>query len=382
MRVLFVSPWARLAGGAEIILWNILNHLDRSRVEPSLAFLEHGPFAEDVRALAMRTDVVPAGRLRHAGRMLAATRSLARVIDEQRPDLIVSWSAKAHVYGASARLVSRARPPAIWWQQMAPEGHWIDRLATALPADAVGAWSHIAAHRQRQLWPQRRTFVVHPGVADPGEPSPAARLAARARLGIPPQRRVLLIVGRLQPWKGQDRFIEAVARLRRLGLDVHGVIVGGAAFGLSTDFASSLAPLAERLAIADRVLFAGQVDDVTSYLRCADVLVNASDLEPFGNVLIEAMAHAVPVLAVAGGGPSEILVDGVSGVLVGSPDSEQLAPGLAGLIGDETYRRRLGRAGRERFLEAFTAQRMADRLATELEEVLAQPSEAAGAHHM
>lgn len=371
MRILVVSPRAARLGGAEIVLWNLLTHLDRARVDARLVFLEDGPFADDVRGLRMRADVVRAARLRHPARALTLQRSLARLIAEQRPDVVLNWSAKAHIYAAAACRLARSRPVVAWWQHMVPDGHWVDRVATALPADAVGACSHVAMRAQRRLRPRRDTFVLHPGVPDPGRPTAGERSAARRRLGIPAERRVLVIVGRLQPWKRQDRFIAAVAALRAQGLDVHGIVVGGAAFGLSEDYAAGLGPLSERLGIADRMLFCGQVDDVAPYLDCADVLVNASDVEPFGNVLIEAMAKAVPVLAVAAGGPAEIVVDGVSGVLVASSGSMVLAESLSGLVVDDERRAALGDAGRARFLEAFTARAMADGLADRLEAIVA-----------
>jgi len=371
MRVLVVSPRAARLGGAEIILWNILRHLDRDRVDPRLIFLEDGPFADEVRGLQMRADVIPAGRLRDPRQAVALQRSVARVIADERPDVVLNWSAKAHIYAAPACRLARSRPVVMWWQQMVPAGHWIDRAATALPADAVGAWSQAAMQAQRRLRPRRDTFVVHPGVPDPGRPTAGERNAARRRLAIPAERRVLVIVGRLQPWKRQDRFIAAVAALRAQGLDVHAIVVGGAAFGLSEDYAAGLAPLGERLGIGDRVLFTGQVDDVAPYLDCADVLVNASDVEPFGNVLIEAMAKAVPVIAVAAGGPAEIVVDGVSGILVPSSDSTVLAEALAGLVVDGDRRSAIGDGGRARFLEAFTAEAMAEGLTGRLEATVA-----------
>ena len=350
-----------------MVLWNILTHLDRARVDPSLALLEPGPLVEAARAIGIAVEAHPAGRMRQLGSAAATVRFLARLIDDQRPDILVNWHAKGHLYGAAARTRARHRPRAVWWQHMIPDGHWLDRVATLLPTDAVGASSHAIATAQARCRPRRRTFVVHPGTPDPGPQGVSQRPAQRAALSIPSRQHVIAIVGRLQKWKGQDRFIHALALLRDQGLDVHGVVIGGAAFGLSTQYAESLPRLADELDLAGQITFTGQIDDVTPYLRCADVLVNASDDEPFGNVLIEGMSYGVPVVAVASGGPLEIISDGTSGILARTGRPHDLADAIARLVRDDELKLRIGQAGRHRFLEAFTAKRMADELTVELE---------------
>lgn len=369
-RILLVTPWARCDGGAEVILWNILTHLDPDRVEVSLAVLEHGPLVEDARAQGMRVDVHPAGRLRQPMSVVSTVRFLASQIDEQRPDVLIDWHAKAHLYGAAAQQLARHRPNVVWWQHMIPNGHWLDRFATALPADAVGACSRAAADAQRTTRPRRATFVVHPGTPDPGVASAQELAALREWLGIPPGRRVVTIVGRLQQWKGHHQFIGALAELRARGTDLHGLVVGGAAFGRSLEYARDLPDHARRCGIADRVTFVGQVDDVAPYVRASDVLVNASAEEPFGNVLIEGMSHGVPVVAVAAGGPLEIIEDGISGVFARSAKSEDLAHAIARLLDDEPYRGQISRGGRQRFLDRFRVDRMAERFTEELESIV------------
>jgi glycosyltransferase involved in cell wall biosynthesis len=370
IRILVVTPWARNDGGAEVILWNILTHLNRERATVSLAVLEQGPLVGEARASGMRVDVHKAGRLRHPVSFVSTVRFLARQIDEQRPDVVIDWHAMTHLYGAAAQRLARHRPKVVWWQHMIPDGHWVDRIATALPSDAVGAWSRAAAEAQRMTRPQRSTFVVHPGTSDPGVVTAQERAALRDELGIPEGRQVVTIVGRLQPWKGQDQFLEALAKLRAGGADLHGLVVGGAAFGRSVDYARDLPHYARRCGIEDRVSFIGQVDDVSPYMRASDVLVNASAAEPFGNVLIEGMSHGVAVVAVAAGGPLEIIEAGVSGVFARSASADDLAAAIARLLDDESFRGEVARGGRERFVNAFGADKMAERFTDEAERLV------------
>ena len=90
---------------------------------------------------------------------------------------------------------------------------------------------------------------------------------------------------------------------------MHTVIVGGDAYGLSPEYARSLPGVVATRASSDAVTMTGQVPDAGPYIEQMDILVNASDPEPFGIVLLEAMARGVPVVAVDSGGPPEIIED-------------------------------------------------------------------------
>jgi glycosyltransferase involved in cell wall biosynthesis len=193
--------------------------------------------------------------------------------------------------------------------------------------------------------------------------------ALRAELGVPEDRTVVGIVGRLQPWKGQHHVIRAVAELARRGHDVHGLVIGGAAFGLSPEYEPELHVLAREEGVVDRVTFAGQLPDAARYLAAMDILVNASKPEPYGLVLLEAMAAGVPTVAYATGGPLDIVVDGVTGLLVPPERLVALADAVEALVVDPEMRERFGEAGRVRVSEVFTPGRAADELVRLLTEV-------------
>jgi glycosyltransferase involved in cell wall biosynthesis len=194
--------------------------------------------------------------------------------------------------------------------------------------------------------------------------------AIRRKLGIPRGKTVVGIVGRLQPWKGQDRFIRAIDELRRRGHDVHGLVVGGNAWDLSPGYEPYLHELVEELDLTSAIDFTGQVANVAAYLRTMDVFVSASEPEPFGIALLEAMALGVPVVAVNAGGPAEIIESGASGILTASGAPNVLANALDPLLSDEKSRNRLGEGGRRRFLKQFTAEQMAISLEESFEDLL------------
>lgn len=368
LRVVIVAPWGERLGGAEEMLYRALRHLDRGRVLPTVVFLGGGEFVREVSELGFATEVIPARRLRRPSETAGAVRRLARLLRRADPDLLLNWSAKTQIYGAPAAALAGLRGRTLWWQHQIPEGHWTERLATALPARAVGCSSPAGMAGQERLRPRRRCFVVTPGVElDAGAPQPPADL--RRELGIPPGRVVVGMVGRLQPWKGQDRLLRALAQLRGEGRDLHVLLVGGDAYDLSPEYAAGLRRLISELGLEGRVTLTGQVEDARPYLSAMDVAVNASDPEPFGIVLIEAMAAAVPVVAVARGGPLEIVEPGVTGALAESGEPAALAAAIEPLLADPERRAAMGAAGEERCRRRFGAAAMAERLAAELEGV-------------
>lgn len=345
------------------MLWNLLGNLAPLRVETTVVFYEAGPFEREVAGLpGIETEIVAVGRLRHLGRAFRAVRELAGLMRASEPDLVLNWAAKAQIYGACAARLAGIEDRVVWWQHAIPTGHWLERMATLLPARAIGCSSGPAAAAQARLRPRRDVFVVHPGI----EPDRVEPTAAET-LGIPAQRLVFGIVGRLQPWKGQHRFVRALSGLIAAGHDVHGLIVGGDAHGLSPEYPAHLERLITELQLTDRITMTGQVADARPYVAAMDVLVNASEAEPFGIVIIEGLSQGVPVIAVGDGGAREILENGVSGVLIPEPGEALLETAMRELAVDPAKRRRIGNAGRETFLERFTAQAMAAKLEAELE---------------
>jgi glycosyltransferase involved in cell wall biosynthesis len=361
VRILVTVPWGERLGGAEAMLQAIVDGADQGGHEVQFVFFEPGPWPAELRDAGFTVEVVRAGRLRDAHRWLPTVARLASIFRRSQPDLILNWAAKTHLYGAPAAVLAGMKDRVLWWQQMIPTGSWIDRAATLLPATAVGCYSQAAAAAQARLSPRRRTFVVSAGAPVPAADAGATPLALAP--GVP----VVGLVGRLQPWKGQDRMLEAQALLRERGHDIHVVIVGGDSYGLSPDYAASLPLLVERLGLAGAVTMTGQVADAGPYIEQMDILVNASDPEPFGIVLLEGMAREVAVVAVDSGGPSEFIEHRSTGMLARSGEPQALADALEELLVSSDLRRTIARAGRERFMRDFTDVALRERFFSELE---------------
>ena len=174
-----------------------------------------------------------------------------------------------------------------------------------------------------------RVEVVHPGV-DLDAFRPVPMLAARARLGLPPDADVLLFVGRIQPLKAPDVLLRAAQQLlrrdpsRRSRLLV--AVVGGPS-GSGLEHPTALADLATDLGLADVVRFVPPVrrDELVDWYAAATLVCVPSYNESFGLVAVEAQAVGTPVVAAAVGGLTTAVADGRSGFLVTGHDPEDYA---------------------------------------------------------
>jgi D-inositol-3-phosphate glycosyltransferase len=174
---------------------------------------------------------------------------------------------------------------------------------------------------------------------------PQDKGAARQALGLSDER-IILFVGRIEPLKGIDILINAVAQLED-GADFHVLIVGGDR--RSQRQVSHLQELASGLGIGERVCFLGAVDHekLPLYYNAADVCVVPSYYESFGLVALEAMACGTPVVASRVGGLTGTVKDGETGYLISWRCPEPFAERLELLLGNETLRHRFGESARE-----------------------------------
>jgi len=206
--------------------------------------------------------------------------------------------------------------------------------------------------------PARRVRIIPPGVdAQRFRPGPADR-GVRRELSDDPDAALVGMVGRLDPDKGVELVVEAMARLGSPS-PAQLVVVGGP--GLAGDGYAAEVEAEARARLGGRVRFLGWTEDVPATLRALDVLVNASVAEPFGLSVLEAQACGVPVVVTDGGGVVELVSHEEDGLVV-RRDPQSLADALGRLLPDPALRREMGRRGR-RAAEARSLDARADALA-------------------
>jgi glycosyltransferase involved in cell wall biosynthesis len=185
-----------------------------------------------------------------------------------------------------------------------------------------------------------------------GDATDAERAALRAELGLPGDAQLIALVGRIEDQKGVDLLVRAVPTVVSGAPRTHVLVVGD-----GTRRAEAEA-LADELGVAGRVHFTGWRHDLAEVMRAVDVLALPSRWEAFGIVNLEAMAAAKPVVGFAVEGIPEVVVHGETGLLSPAGAVDDLARDLVRVLTDPELAARLGAAGRRRFVEHFTPERM------------------------
>ena len=267
----------------------------------------------------------------------------------EKPDLIYalgSRSAKAVLL--SARLTGT---PLVWTSGNIHPISWLDRRLLDASCGVICLCNTIRDQYAGLREAAGKLHVIY-GSVDVAALAAADGAAFRAELGLAPDDVLLGVVGRISPLKGQAEFLEAALGLMARRPEVHAVIVGVAA-SHDEAYHRGLQALARNSPAGDRVHFIGWRNDTPKILKGLDVLVLPSYEEGFGNILLEAMAASKPTAAFAVGGVLEIVVGGVTGLLVPPRDVEALQQAIAGLVADAPFREALGCAGQARAREFF-----------------------------
>jgi glycosyltransferase involved in cell wall biosynthesis len=367
--VAIVMPIGDRRGGAQAMLLDLVREGSDNGVRWLPILLEDGPLAVQLRATGNAVEVIQAGRIRQPSHFASTVARIARYGRAREIVAVLGWMAKGQLYGGLAARV--AGVPAVWFQHGLPERRsGIDRIATMLPARAILTCSRASAQAQSSLRPHRPVRVVYPGIElgrfDPG--SLATPAEARRRLRLPEAGPIVGMVGRLQRWKGMHVLVQAMpAVLARYPL-AHCVIVGGS-HHLEPDYSTFLRAQIRARGLEERVLLVGPQYDVPLWMQAMDVIVHASDQEPFGIVVIEAMALAKPVVATDRAGPREIVTHGIDGFLTPYGDPNSLARAILRYLDDPALADRMGRAARARAGE-FSAARFAGATADALLQIV------------
>lgn len=345
LRVLVLDHTAQL-GGAELALVRLVAALDPDRVSVRVLLFADGPLVGRLRALGVPVRVLPldeAVRTTERGAVLAGpvrtARTVARVLpfvvrlarELRGADVVHTTSLKADLLALPAAAL--ARRPLVW------------HVHDLLTVEYLGA-TLARVVRGLARWP--RAVVVNsqataatlparvaPVVAPPGLGPDQVRDEPRPARHGPP---VVGIVGRVSPTKGQDVFLRAAALVAAQRDDVRFRIVGAALFAEQA-FADDVAALVGTLGLAGRAELVGFTDDPAAAMDALDVLVHASPVaEPFGQVVAEAMARGVPVVATRGGGVAEIVEppgEAPLGRLVPPGDPAALAAAVLATLADD-----------------------------------------------
>ena len=351
-------------GGSDVSLLQLIERLDRRRFRPMIALPADGPLVPRLAAAGCEVLIVDRMRKlttrRGLGFLLAfafnyplAVWRLARLAAARHVDLIHTNTIH-NLYGIGLAAVTRR--PHVWhvreivWQSgvVRRVERWLARLSdrVVVTSDAVGEM-FVTASGQLGA----NVCKVPNGVDLQAFAPGPANAAIRAALDLPADGPVVGVVCRLDAWKGVDVFLRAAAIVAEARPDARFAVFGGAIEGQQA-YARELEALASSLGLRDAVRFAGWrfgPPDMPSVYRALSLLVLPSRRpEPFGLVLLEAMATGLPVVATDQGGPREICGEGETGRHVPPDDPARLAEAIRWMLDHPDRARAMGESGRRR----------------------------------
>lgn len=380
-RILFVDHVSKVLGGAEVNLLELLALPDaRTGWEASVACAPGSPLAAALAKLDVPCHTYgfapalnelrvvgrgfnPVAKLRGWRELQRATGRLREIVAGVRPDVLLSCANKDHfTAGAVAATTGR---PSVWWVNdilSADFFSWPVRRVFALKARQLATRLTPVSDFGRAALvavgvPADRLVTIHNGIPlDRYRRSPSTLL--RDQLKLAPGEPLFGLVGRITPWKGQDLFLRLAAAWARAGRPGRFVIVGRA-FNEDEPFEASLKAYVRQHRLEARVHFVAFQADLAATLSQLDGLLHCSiKPEPFGRVLIEAMAVGVPVVGARAGGVPEILTDGVDGLLAAPGQLAEYLQHLVTLVEDPGRGAALAREGRRTVERRFTLERV------------------------
>lgn len=369
MKTLIVMPSASCHGGAEAALLHLIQQRAAAGLELKLVFLESGEMVALAREFGLEAEVIHAGRLRSLRAVFSTVRAIREVIQAWKPSIVLGWMTKAHIYSGLAARGTAAAP--MYFQMGLPDGGVVDCLARMVPAAGALGCSEFVAREQGAK-------VRHPvkGVALAADVSHASASTSPAelkkKLGFAPDKPLVGIVGRLQHWKGMHVYLRAMSQVVKTMPSVQGVIVGGI-HDQEPGYLESLEKLRAELGLTKVVSMVGRQTNVPEWMSAMDVVVHASQREPFGIVVVEAMALGKAVIATSPGGPEEIITDGEDGLLVPWNEPDALASAILRMLQDPDCAAVMAAKARERSAR-FSTKMYAARTGESLRELLTTTS--------
>jgi starch synthase (maltosyl-transferring) len=338
-------------GGAERAMVELALRIDRTRFTPVVYCLASRP-ADDAPSLVPALEgagvEVHCLGARRAWQLFPTVRRLGRLLASQRPDLVQTFLFHANLVGRLAarragvpRVVSgiRVAEPRRWHA-------WAERLTAGRVDRYVCVSRAVADFAARRMKLDPDKLRVIPNGIDV-RPYEEARPAGPDSLGLPPGRRLVTCVGRLDLQKGVDLLVESAGRWLARVPDCDLLLVGRG------PLESRLRERCRAVGIAGRVVFPGWRADVPAVLAASRLAVLPSRWEGMPNILLEAMAAGLPVVATDVAGVREVLGPLADAQVVPPEAPEALTQRIVRLLTDPDHAAKLGQKNRERVRNEF-----------------------------
>lgn len=360
--VLFTD--ADVFAGTEQHMLGLADGLSEQDVDVAIACPRPSALAERCDEIGIRVVPIDKGGLVD----WAAVRKLRRLLRSGRYDIIHAHNGRTAFSGAIAVRLAR-RGALIATQHFLEPNHLNDRGLKAVLSQIAHRWvAHVArkfvaisqavraAMSERGETSPEHIVVIPNGISDPLPKVSTAPAEVRREWGVEADAPMVVCVARLEREKDIRTLVEAMSQVVRQVPRARCLLAGEGSLQGQIERQISQNGLGE----AVRLL--GFVPDASTIMSAADVFVLPSLAEPFGLVIIEAMAMARPVIATRAGGAAEIVVDQQTGLLVPPSSPDEMSRAIVSLLNHPERARALGEAGRQRFLNTYTQRRMVDEM--------------------
>jgi glycosyltransferase involved in cell wall biosynthesis len=362
-RILAISNHGIMLGGGEHSFLDLISHLPHVWKPFALVPYE-GELQTRLSENGIETHVIPLPSIRpwFIHNIFACLRSYFVIRRKYRPDLIYANGSRAAFYGGLAGKLLGL--PVVWHCRIADKDPCLDFLLVRM-SDFIVANSHATARRFGSRWKNKIT-VVHNGVdiewlADSSVKKPDL---------ISENWKVIICVARVSRWKRHDLVLKAFEKVAMQEPDAHLFFIGGKDIE-EPEWWNYLQVSTQRSRYSDRIHWIGKVNDARPWYKAAHLLVLGSENEPFGRVLVEAMACGVPIVATKSGGIPEIIRHGQDGLLVPPGNEVEMAEAIAKMMKDESFRKRISDSARGR-ASLFSLDKHVDRMVRIFEEIISR----------
>lgn len=340
-------------GGAETKLLELIARMDRQRFRTVVCSLGMGDHIKS-KFDDLNVKFVNLQRRRRIDPKIIW--EVAKLIRDEKIDVVMTTLFYADVVGALARAISPAKAVFSWETISAPEWLLRHRLLTYRFAmhfcDKVISVSNATADWlvEKRGVPREKVLVIPYGV-DLKLYQVGRNPKLKAQLGIAAESPVVGVVARLHPQKGHRYLIEAARAIVASHPDVRFVLVGDG------ELRGELETQVRESSLSQHFHFLGFRDDVKELLKTFDIFVLPSLYEGLPNVVLEAMATGLPVVATAVDGTTELIVENETGFLVPPKKPQDLANKISILLGDANRRQCFGQKGRERVEQHYSLEK-------------------------
>ena len=325
MRVMQVMAGAEF-GGAEAFFTRLAIGLHRAGLDQKIVIRENAKRAATLRNAGLEPVEIPFG-----GRLdMRTPLALRREIKAYKPDIVLSWMNRA------TRAIPKSRGKFVHAARL---GGYYDLKYYGNCNHLIGNTQDIVAYLEKEGWPAERAAFLPNFVSEERLPA-----VPRQDFFTPDKSPLILAMGRMHENKAFDILFQAVSRAPNVYLWLAG----------EGPMRAELETMAERLAVKPRVRFLGWRDDTAALFAACDLFVCPSRHEPLGNVVVEAWAQGVPVIATDSLGPGTLISHMESGILTPVDNAVELARAIRHVLDDQTLRDRIARGGRSAFESYFT----------------------------